>query len=134
MNKLILGLIAVALLTGCGTENSKAKNNEGIETNEETILYTGTVIDFGETLDGGLFLADLTPINSPEVASFDEVILLTEEVSLVDQKSGKPIVLSELVKGDTVQVTLIEHAPTTMSLPPQIGGNGIVKIEKVTDQ
>ena len=134
MNKLVLGLIAVAVLTGCGAENAKARYSEGIETNEETIPYTGTVIDFGETLASGLFLADLTPIDSPEVASFDEVILLTDQVSLVDQKSGKPIAFSELVKGDTVQVTLIKHAPTTMSLPPQIGGNDIVKIEKVTDQ
>ncbi|MCA9765480.1 MAG: hypothetical protein KC455_03580 [Carnobacterium sp.] len=134
MKKWIVSFIAVTFLAGCGVEAPKESSSETDTAEDKTILYSGTVIDFGETHTDGLFISDLTPLDSTEAASFDEVILLTEEVSLVDQKSGESIRASELVNGDTVQVTLIEHAPTTMSLPPQIAGMGIVKIEKVSNQ
>ncbi|SEK50986.1 hypothetical protein SAMN04488700_1672 [Carnobacterium iners] len=134
MKKLIVGFIAVAFLAGCGAENSKENSSETPTIEDKTILYSGTVIDFDETYTDGLFLADLTPLNSSEAASFEEVILLTEDIALVDQKSGESIAPSELVKGNTVKVTLIEHAPTTMSLPLQIASIGIVKIEKVTKE
>lgn len=134
MKQLVALFLAAAFLTSCGSESSQEKTSEKLEQNEKTITYIGTVIDFGQTHDSGLFLADLTPINFPEAAAFDEVILLTDDVSLVDQSTGEAIALSELVKGDSVQVTLIEHAPTTMSIPPQIAGNGIIKIEKTTEE
>jgi hypothetical protein len=102
-----------------------------VETGEATVLYSGTVIDSGETHDNGLFLADLIPVDSSDATSFDEVILLMEDVPLIDQSSGKNVSLSDLEKGDSVRVTLVEHAPTTMSLPPQIPGMGIVKVEIV---
>ena len=54
-----------------------------------------------------------------------------EEVPLIDQSSGENVSLSDLEKGDSVRVPLVEHAPTTMSLPPQIPGMGIVQVELV---
>jgi uncharacterized protein YceK len=132
LKKLILCFITTALLSGCGAASSQASTaSDDGETGEATVIYSGTVIDSGETHDNGLFLADLIPVDSSEAASFDEVILLMEDVPLIDQSSGENVSLSDLEKGDSVMVTLIEHAPTTMSLPPQIPGMGIVKVEIV---
>lgn len=118
MKKLILCFITTALLSGCGAASSQASTtSDDGETGEATVIYSGTVIDSGETHDNGLFLADLIPVDSSEAASFDEVILLMEDVPLIDQSSGENVSLSDLEKGDSVMVTLIEHAPTTMSLP-----------------
>lgn len=103
------------------------------ESSETTILYFGTVIDNGITNENGLFVSNLKPEDTTKAASFDEVILLTEEVTLIGQETGDPIDISDIKEGDTVSVTLIEHAPTTMSIPPQIPGMGIVKIERVSE-
>jgi uncharacterized protein YceK len=131
LKKLILCFITTALLSGCSATSSQASiNSEVVENEEATILYTGTVIDSGETHENGLFVADLVPVESSEAASFDEVILLMEGVPLIDLSSGENVPLSALEKGDSVTVTLVEHAPTTMSIPPQIPGMGIVKVEK----
>lgn len=132
----------VSFLSGCNAKNSQADNNDltsdGVsmenESSETTILYSGTVIDSGVTNEKGLFVSNLKPEDETKAASFDEVILLTEDVNLIDQETGDAIVLSDIKEGDTVSVTLIEHAPTTMSIPPQIPGMGIVKIERVREK
>lgn len=132
----------VSFLSGCNAKNSQADNNDltsdGVsmenESSETTILYSGTVIDSGVTNEKGLFVSNLKPEDETKAASFDEVILLTEDVNLIDQETGDAIVLSDIKEGDTVSVTLIEHAPTTMSIPPQIPGMGIVKIERVSEK
>lgn len=142
MKKLILSLLMVSFLSGCNAKNSQADDNDltsdGVsmenESSETTILYSGTVIDSGVTNEKGLFVSNLKPEDETKAASFDEVILLTEDVNLIDQETGDAIVLSDIKKGDTVSVTLIEHAPTTMSIPPQIPGMGIVKIERVSEK
>lgn len=132
----------VSFLSGCNAKNSQADNNDltsdGVsmenESSETTLLYSGTVIDSGVTNEKGLFVSNLKPEDETKAASFDEVILLTEDVNLIDQETGDAIVLSDIKEGDTVSVTLIEHAPTTMSIPPQIPGMGIVKIERVSEK
>ncbi len=132
----------VSFLSGCNAKNSQADDNDltsdGVsmenESSETTILYSGTVIDSGVTNEKGLFVSNLKPEDETKAASFDEVILLTEDVNLIDQETGDAIVLSDIKEGDTVSVTLIEHAPTTMSIPPQIPGMGIVKIERVSEK
>lgn len=132
----------VSFLSGCNAKNSQADNNDltsdGVsmenESSETTILYSGTVIDSGVTNEKGLFVSNLKPEDETKAASFDEVILLTEDVNLIDQETGDAIVLSDIKEGDIVSVTLIEHAPTTMSIPPQIPGMGIVKIERVSEK
>lgn len=142
MKKLILSLLMVSFLSGCNAKNSQADDNDlasdGVsmenESSETTILYSGTVIDSGVTNEKGLFVSNLKSEDETKAASFDEVILLTEDVNLIDQETGDAIVLSDIKEGDTVSVTLIEHAPTTMSIPPQIPGMGIVKIERVSEK
>ena len=141
MKKIILSLLIVSFLSGCSTKNSQADNNSltsevihmESESSETTILYFGTVIDNGITDENGLFVSNLIPEDTTKAASFDEVILLTEEVTLIGQETGDPIDISDIKVGDTISVTLIEHAPTTMSIPPQIPGMAIVKIERVSE-
>ncbi|HJF17208.1 MAG TPA: hypothetical protein K8V19_06145 [Globicatella sulfidifaciens] len=141
MKKIILSLLIVSFLSGCSTKNSQADNNSltsevihmESESSETTILYFGTVIDNGITNENGLFVSNLIPEDTTKAASFDEVILLTEEVTLIGQETGDPIDISDIKEGDTISVTLIEHAPTTMSIPPQIPGMAIVKIERVSE-
>ncbi|WP_373761148.1 hypothetical protein [Jeotgalibaca porci] len=50
-----------------------------------------------------------------DVAVIEEVVLLTAP-------------LAELEVGDTLEVILVENAPMTRSLPPQIPGNSIVEV------
>lgn len=134
-------MLIVSFLSGCSTKNSQADNNSltsevihmESESSETTIVYFGTVIDNGITNENGLFVSNLIPEDTTKAASFDEVILLTEEVTLIGQETGDPIDISDIKEGDTISVTLIEHAPTTMSIPPQIPGMGIVKIERVSE-
>src|SRR5699024_9223936 len=141
LKKIILSLLIVSFLSGCSTKNSQADNNSltsevihmESESSETTILYFGTVIDNGITNENGLFVSNLIPEDTTKAASFDEVILLTEEVTLIGQETGDPIDISDIKEGDTISVTLIEHAPTTMSIPPQIPGMAIVKIERVSE-
>lgn len=133
-------MFIVSLLSGCSTGNSQADNSDVTsedvsmesESSDATVLYSGTVIDSGITNENGIFVSNLQPEDAAEASNFDEVVLLTEGVTLIEQESGDAINLSDINEGDTISVTLIEHAPTTMSLPPQIAGMGIVKIERVS--
>ena len=132
----------VFFLSGCNAKDSQTENNDltseavsmESESSVKTILYSGTVIDSGVTNEKGLFVSNLKPKDETKAASFDEVILLTEDVNLLDQQTGDAVALSDIKEGDTVNVTLIEHAPTTMSIPPQIPGMGIVKIERMSEK
>ena len=141
MKKIFLSLLIVSFLSACNTKNSQANNSsltsevidiENNESTETTILYSGTVIDSGITNENGLFISKLEPEDATKSASYDEVILLMEGVTLVEQESGDSIDISDIKEGDMVSVTLIEHAPTTMSIPPQIPGMGIVKVERLS--
>lgn len=126
MKKILLGFMTAAFLAGCGAETSEASTKES---EQPTILYTGTVIDSGESYENGIYLSSLIPVDAPDVASFDEVVLLmNEEIELVHH-DGEELEMTQLAAGDTIQVTLTEHVPTTMSLPPQIAGMGIIKVE-----
>lgn len=126
MKKILLSFMAAAFLAGCGAQTSEASTKES---EQPTILYTGTVIDSGESYENGIYLSSLIPVDAPDVASFDEVVLLmNEEIELVHH-DGEELEMTQLAAGDTIQVTLTEHVPTTMSLPPQIAGMGIIKVE-----
>ena len=131
MKKILLTLIGTALLAGCSMANTKASSNEGnqpaisSEVAEGTILYTGTVKENSDWL----LIENLNPVTEKDVPVFDEVVLLmNEDIPLTDHKTGEAIALTNLAIGDVVHVTLVEHTPTTMSLPPQIPGMGIVKV------
>ena len=138
MRNLIICCFAITtltLLTSCSLANETEISDSSIEnivsTEEKNILYTGTVISGGETSENSLFLSDLKPVDSLNVASFDEVILLLDGVDLVDKNTGEMLSVEDIKIGDTVNVLLIKDTPITMSLPAQIPGMGIVKIERV---
>ena len=129
--QILLTLIGTALLAGYSMANTKASSNEGnqpaisSEVAEGTILYTGTVKENSDWL----LIENLNPVTEKDVPVFDEVVLLmNEDIPLTDHKTGEAIALTDLEVGDVVHVTLVEHTPTTMSLPPQIPGMGIVKV------
>jgi hypothetical protein len=120
-------------LTSCSLANENEisdSSRENIVSKEETnILYTGTVIAGGETSENSLFLSDLKPVESLNVASFDEVILLLDGVDLVDKNTGESLSVEDIKIGDTVNVLLIKDTPITMSLTAQIPGMGNLKVE-----
>ena len=145
---IVTGLTGAIFLVGCGqagmsTEQSSNLDNESVsseaiqssdiaESNQEenTILYKGTVAAQEETSDESILVNDLTPINNDEAAPFDEVLLLmNESIPLTDKQTGEELQVMDVHEGDMVEVTLVENAPTTMSIPPQIPGNGIIKVE-----
>lgn len=129
--QMLVGLIGTVLLGGCTMANTKASSNDGnpaeisSEVAEGTILYTGTVKENSDWL----LIENLTPITEEDIPAFDEVVLLmNDDIPLTDQTTGKSITVPDLSIGDIVHVTLLEHTPTTMSLPPQIPGMGIVNV------
>lgn len=145
---LLTGLIGATFLAGCGQtgvdpDQSSDLNNESMSSEvigsdsvvessqEETvILYKGTVASQEEVNEDSILINDLTPLDNDEASAFDEVILLmNDSIPLTDKQTGKEVQVTDIQEGDTVEVTLKEHAPTTMSIPPQIAGNGIVKVE-----
>lgn len=103
--QLLLLAMGIFFLTACS-------NNSSTEVEEGQILYSGTVEEINEE---SIFMINLEPVDNTDVPGFDEVILLTEPPA-------------ELERGDKLDVILIENAPTTMSIPPQIPGNAIVEV------
>ncbi|MGB6179463.1 hypothetical protein [Carnobacterium sp.] len=76
-----------------------------------------------------LLLNSLTQAQENEsIASFDEVILLTEGVSILDKKTQEERSIEDIKAGSTITVFLVPEPITTRSLPPQIPGNSIVNI------
>lgn len=139
MKNLFLSLLAITVLTGCSAKDTEEINSSSdsinesseivVKTDEESILYTGTVISSGEASDKSLFVSNLTPVTSTEANSFDEVVLLMEGVEILDKDTGETLSVEEVKEGAVVDVLLIKNAPTTMSLPAQIPGMGILKVE-----
>lgn len=138
----ILSLFLVFFLTGCLPNNSSSSNDQAssqLESSQEelsdsTISYTGTVGEGNESNDKRLLILNLQPETSSDAASFDEVVLLMEGVTLIESDSGDALELSEINEGDLVKVVLKENAPTTMSLPPQIPGNAIISVERTLSE
>ena len=141
MKNLLLGLLAVTVLTGCSAKDTEEVNSSSdiinessdlvVTTDEESILYTGTVIAGSEASDKSLFISNLTPVNSTEANAFDEVVLLLDDVEILDKETGEALSIEEVKVDAVVDVLLIKNAPITMSLPAQIPGMGIVKVEIV---
>lgn len=98
---------------------------------EGRVLYQGTVKEVDLSFEERVSLTDFVPVEG-EGQAYDEVILLLNaDIPLLDKRTGNPLSLEELSPGDEVEVTLVEHAPMTMSLPPQLPGNGIIQVEIV---
>lgn len=105
--QLFLFMLGAFFLTAC--------SNKTADTTD--ILYSGTVAEINAD---SILMSELTPVADTDAPAFTEVILLTTPPD-------------DLKKGDTLEVTLIENAPTTRSLPPQIPGNSIVEVRVSKD-
>ena len=101
--QLFLLTLGAFFLTACG--------NKTTETTD--IMYSGTVAEINAD---SILMSELTPVADTDAPAFTEVILLTAPPA-------------DLEKGDTLEVTLVENAPTTRSLPPQIAGDSIVEVQ-----
>lgn len=148
--QVIIGLsfAAMLLLTACGNQGNSAANGETgtSKTSEQTssvsnstsetetaAIFTGVIQEdaiAGSDDTFSLFLKEVAAVEDDDqvVQSFqnDGVILHVP----VEAYSGD---LEELTEGATVQVTLQGIPIMTMSIPPQIPGNSIQKVELVED-
>ena len=105
--RLFILTLGVFFLTAC----ANTTNDASAEIAEGTILYTGIVAELN---DETILMEGLEPVDA-DVAAIEEVVLLTPPPA-------------ELEVGDTLEVILVENAPMTRSLPPQIPGNSIVEV------
>ena len=117
--RILIPLLGFLFLTACAnTSDTPEVESSEVTVNQEEVLYQGTV---AEVLENGLLVSELNPIDREDAAGFSEVILLMEDMAAY----------SDLQVDELVEVTLMENAPTTMSIPPQIPGNAIIKVEAV---
>ena len=122
-----MGIALIVVLSGCKIGNTE----ESLGSASETILYKGVVKVGVEPKENSLYLSSLESIGEKETLTYGEVILLMEGVVVEDQETGKAIEVEELASGDEIEVELEKDAPITRSIPAQIAGSGIVKVERV---
>lgn len=137
MKKLILvatlslfGLIMVGCSQSSSTQGgSSSQDTSSSEQKKEKVEYSGMVKEDGSKEEQHLLLSNLTQTQeNKSIASFDEVILLTEGVSILDKKTPEERSIEDIKAGSTITVFLVPEPITTRSLPPQIPGNSIVNI------
>lgn len=135
----LIGLVGV--LGACGQKgtssgNSATSQSESSEfsfssvdrSQEPSEVLSGKVKEATNSTDQRLVLESLVPEDKEsETFPFDEVVLLTEGVTIVDG-SDKEISVDQIKVGDTIKVTLIKNSPVASSLPPQIPGMSMIKI------
>lgn len=128
----------VGMLAACGREaDSGSSASSSSESSESSQSFdknqAASEVLIGKVKEATadeqrLVLASLIPEDKDsKTVPFDEVVLLTEGVEIVDS-SDKEVTLDQINAGDTIEVTLIENSPIASSLPPQIPGMAIVKI------
>lgn len=124
----ILGLAMV----GCGqtTNNEVESSSQSVNSSTvEEVEYKGIVEEDGSKEEEQVILSSLKQTEkSDKPISFNEVILLTGGVPILDEKTQEKRLVEDIKAGTTITVFLEPNAITTMSLPPQIPGNSIVKI------
>ena len=138
MKKLILAAtlsIFGLAIVGCGqTSNNEAESSSEATSSskkEETeqVEYKGMVKEDGLKEEQQIILSSLKQAKeSDEPVYFDEVILSAEGVPILDEKTQEEILIEDITAGSTITVFLVPEPITTMSIPPQIPGNSIVKI------
>lgn len=141
----ILLLSLIGLLAACGQkegssgtlESTKTAESDASEKNEESSVdrsqepsevMIGKVKEAPDGEYQRLVLESLVPADTEsETSPFDEVVLLTEGVTIVDG-AGKALSVEQIEVGATIEVTLIKDSPVASSLPPQIPGMSMIKI------
>ncbi|WP_414839629.1 hypothetical protein [Carnobacterium sp. TMP28] len=139
MKKLVfaatLSIIGLTLM-GCGQtadnetdSSSQATSSSKQQEETEQVEYKGMVKEDGLKEEQQIILSSLKQTKeSDEPVYFDEVILSAEGVPILDEKTQKEILIEDITAGSTITVFLVPEPITTMSIPPQIPGNSIVKI------
>lgn len=122
-----MGMMLITVLSGCKVSNTE----ERLGSASETILYKGVVKVGVDPKENSLYLSSLESIHEKETLTYGEVVLLMEGVVIEDQETGKEIEVEELVSGDEIEVEMAKDAPIIRSIPAQIGGSGIVKVERL---
>ncbi|WP_207694286.1 hypothetical protein DOK67_0002367 [Enterococcus sp. DIV0212c] len=119
--------------------SKKDQTNETTSSNEnkqkETSIFTAILAEDAkknETVDQStrLVLNQVESVKDPEeivgMMKNDGVILNVSNEQLVDG-----ITEADLKTGDKVQFTLVGLPAMTMSIPPQVAGNSVIKVEKI---
>lgn len=148
----ILFTVFTLLFLGACTSNQEKSTKESSETSmssqqqestddssksneEESSIFTGTLLEDAvknDTVDESirLVLDDVEAVKDPEEIlnslKNDGVILNVSEDQFSEGTTEE-----NLKKGDQVQFTLTDVPIMTMSIPPQIPGASIVKVEKI---
>lgn len=139
MKKIILAAtlsIFGLAIVGCGqTSNNKANSSSEAtssskkEVETEQGKYKGMVKEDGLKEEQQIILSSLKQTKeSDKPVYFDEVILSAEGVPILDEETQEEILIEDIKAGSTITVFLVPEPITTMSIPPQIPGNSIVKI------
>ncbi|MEI5988873.1 hypothetical protein [Enterococcus crotali] len=156
MKKIVLSLLSIITLISLGActgneKNSSKGSSETVMTSkkEQSSEHTSSSLDKensqsiftavlvedakkNETIDQSirLVLNKVEAIEDPEeilnMMKNDGVILnvLTEQLT-------KGVTEESLKKGDKIQFTLAGLPAMTMSIPPQVAGNSVIKVEKI---
>ncbi|ALV22694.1 hypothetical protein [Carnobacterium antarcticum] len=131
--RLTVVLTIILFLSGCRLvkkdSTSDSAHSFSGSSPTESVEYNGTVKEDGITNEQQLTVSNLKPVEANERSlSFDEVILLTKEVPLLNAETHEKVNVEDIKAGTSVTVFLIPEPITTRSLPPQIPGNSILKI------
>ncbi|WP_314060658.1 hypothetical protein [uncultured Vagococcus sp.] len=132
-------LLGVVILGACGQKKTESESSGSSSSSEITSSSTenqqrdsevliGKVKEGTTSEDQRLLLESLVPAEKDsETIPFQEVVLLTNDVKIVDG-DDQEVTVDKLEPGTTIEVTLVKNSPVASSLPPQIPGMSIVKI------
>lgn len=154
MKKFLIAILAIStvLTIGACTKNTKNESKESGATSmtskkeqsteqssgnieQKKSLFTAVLIEDAkknETVDQSirLVLTKVEAIEDPEsilnMMKNDGVILNVSEEQLANGLKEE-----NLKSGDKIQFTLVDLPAMTMSIPPQVAGNSVLKVEKI---
>lgn len=131
--------VTVGVLTACSTANN-TKPSETTPSStvasssteeEKTAIFTATVKEVTE-LDTKEKAIQVLLENPENVENAEDMLVSFKDgVALNLDPTTFKFEQSDLIVGTKIQVTVSEHAPMTMSIPPQIPGNAIFLVEIV---
>ncbi|WP_086312800.1 hypothetical protein A5821_000352 [Enterococcus sp. 7F3_DIV0205] len=121
--------------TAMSSKQNKATDETSNDNEQAKSIFTavlGEDAKENETVDHStrLVLKEVEAIEDPEkiigMMKNDGVILNVSKDQFADG-----ITSNELKKGDKIQFTLVGLPAMTMSIPPQVAGNAVIKVEKM---
>lgn len=121
--------------TTMSSQKNQTTNTSSTVKEDQESIFTAVLVEDAvqnETVDQSirLFLNDVKAVEDPEeiigTMKNDGVILNVTKEQLADGLTE-----DQLKAGDSVKFTLSGLPVMTMSIPPQIAGNAVVKVEKI---